>query len=191
MIFAAAWMVSLEFRSTPPRPAVEERDDAALLETLCLALRDVGIFNAQLPDGGDAREAIARVKSVYAETDRRGLDAGRRIERLSRETSWDMSSLLRDTLAYPRAIPYLASADDPLCGSCASPISRKAVLALCERCLVSGLVAVTSGSANGHLDRCTICERPGKGFVVYAHASEWMSYCTACLDEECSRRRSE
>ena len=179
---------SLEFRNTPPLPPLADWENAALLEELCLALRDVGVGNAQLPDGEDVRKAISWVKALSAELAKRGVDVSWRIMRLSIETNWDMDLLLRETLSFPRSVPYLASTPDPKCGNCGIPISRKAILALCPRCVARGLEQLAAGRSESHLDTCPICGRQEKGFLVYANGLEWMNYCGDCLEEERARQ---
>ena len=180
----------MEIRNTPPRPAMRDQDDSSVVEELCFTLRQVGVFNAQLPDGQKVRMAIAYVKELSAELEHRNVDPSSRIARLSRDTSWDMESLLRDTLAFPQAVPYLALTPHPTCGNCGRPISRKALLALCSPCLTHGLKQLAAGKSESHLDTCPICDRQEKGFLVYAHGLEWMNYCRCCLEEERARRDS-
>ncbi len=158
------------------------------MEELCLALRDVGVGNEQLPDGEDVRKAISWVKALSAELAKRGVDVSWRIMRLSIETNWDMDLLLRETLSFPRSVPYLASTPDPKCGNCGIPISRKAILALCPRCVARGLEQLAAGRSESHLDTCPICGRQEKGFLVYANGLEWMNYCGDCLEEERARQ---
>lgn len=177
----------MEIRNTPPKLHLRDQDDSSVIEELCLALRNVGVSNPELPDGGDVRQGIAYVKEINDELKHRGVDPSSRIARLSLETNWDMESLLKDTLAYPEAIPYLASTPNPKCGNCGKLISRKAVLALCLPCLNSGLEQLEAGKAESHLNTCPICGRHEKGFLVYAYGIEWMNYCKSCLEEERAR----
>jgi hypothetical protein len=178
----------LEIRNSTPSPPLVEWEDAPLLEELCLALRDVGVSNLQLPDGEGVRRAISRVKELSAELKERDIDVSSRIARLSSETNWDMDSLLRQTLSFPRAVPYLASTPNPTCGNCGVLLSRKAVLALCPRCVAYGLEQLAAGRSESHLDTCPICGCQEKGFLVYAHGLEWMNYCRSCLEAERARQ---
>ena len=180
----------MEIRNTLPPPSIRDQDDSSVIEELCLALREVGVLNAQLPDGQKVRKGIAYVKGLSAELEHRDVDPSSRIARLSLETNWDMESLLRDTLAFPQAVPYLASTPNPTCGNCGRPISRKAVLALCSSCLTHGLERLAAGKTESHLDTCSICDRQEKGFLVYAYGLEWMNYCRSCLEEERARRNA-
>ena len=177
----------MEMRNSPPKPPLHAWDDSALVEELCLALRDVGVENRALPDGEEVRAAILRVKEVSAELVKRGLDCSARITRLSKETAWDMVTLLRDCQAFPEAIPYLASTPAPGCGNCGVEIPRRAMLALCEGCVRAGLAQLSAGESDSHLDICPICGRHEKGFLVYAHGLEWMNYCRGCLEEASAR----
>ena len=177
----------MEFRNSPRQPHLRDQDDSSVIEKLCLALREVGVFNPQLPDGDDVRKRIAYVKEISTELEHRGVDPSPRIALLSRETNWDMESLLRNTLAFPKAIPYLASTPNPKCGNCGKLISREAVLALCSSCITKGLEQLEAGKTESHLKTCPICGRQEKGFLVYAHGVEWMNYCERCLYEEKAR----
>ncbi len=181
----------MEIRNTPSPPQICSQDDSKVIEELCLALREVGVLNEQLPDGRKVRKRIAYVKELCAELEQRGVDPSSRIERLSRETNWDMKSLLRDTLAFPDAVPYLAMTRQPTCGSCGKAISRKARLALCSPCITNGLEQLAAGKTESHLDTCPICSRNEKGFLVYAHGLEWMNYCRSCLKDEKARREKK
>jgi hypothetical protein len=161
------------------------------VEKLCLALRDIGVFNRELPDGQSPREAIARAKNLHAEIRKRGLNVSYRISRLSDETNWDMTSLLRDTLAFPHAVPYLASTPDPRCGGCGERISRKATLSLCPQCITSGIAEVSVEQSNPQLETCSICGQARKGFFVSADGWIWWQiYCKSCLEEEQARQNA-
>jgi hypothetical protein len=179
----------MEMRNSPPKPPLQAWDNSALVEELCLVLREIGVENRSLPDGEIVRAAILRVKEISAEIEKRNLDCSARLARLSRETAWDMVSLLRDSLAYPDAVPYLASTPNPTCGNCGVAISRKAILALCDKCVRAGLAQLSAGESDSHLDSCPICGRREKGFLVYAHGLEWMNYCRGCLEEASARYR--
>jgi hypothetical protein len=180
----------MEIRNTPPPLQMRDQDDSSVIEELCLALREVGVLNAQLPDGQKVRKRIAYVKELHAELEQRDVDPSSRIARLSHETNWDMESLLRDTLAFPDTVPYLAATPHPRCGNCGKAISRKALLALCSPCLMHGLEQLAAGKTDSHLDTCSVCGRHEKGFLVYAYGLEWMNYCRSCLEEERARRDS-
>ena len=67
-------------RPTPPRPRVADRPDSDLVEDLCLALRDLGVRNACLPDWDVALEAIAKVKEVIHDGASKPLDEANLLE---------------------------------------------------------------------------------------------------------------
>ena len=177
----------MEVRNTPPRPPLPEWDDSSVLEEMCLALRDVGVANPELPDGEYVRIAVTRAKALGAELIARGIDPKPRLERLSSETGWDTVALYRDTLAFPDAVPYLETTPEPTCGNCGCSILRRATIGLCKECLIYGIDLLRSGGSESHLETCTICERQERGFLVYAKGLEWMNYCHRCLEEERAR----
>ena len=160
--------------------------DFELIEALCIALRSVGVFNDQLPDGKDVRDAITRTKALDIEARRRGLAYSRRLETLSGECRWNMVQLLADCSAFPEVNPYLESTPPPNCGECGVRIAFTASLSLCPTCVVSGIAAIAQGKPS-HLSQCSVCARPGPGFLVYADGTAWMHYCESCLIE--ARRR--
>jgi hypothetical protein len=98
-------------KNTPAEPPIEQRETGELVEDLCLALRDVGVGDHNLPDGEWVVSAVLRVRRLHDELSRRGADVTRRLERLSEETSWQMTPLLRDCLMYPEVIPYVRERD--------------------------------------------------------------------------------
>jgi predicted RNA-binding Zn-ribbon protein involved in translation (DUF1610 family) len=157
------------------------------VEELCLALRDVGVFNRQLPDGIDVRKAIFRAKTIYAEIEHRSLDLTPRIARLSNETRWDMESLFISTIAFPQAVPYLVSTPDPRCGHCGKQISRKATLALCPNCTRDAMEDISGERTTSHLSVCSICGQSEICFLVIDD-EHYMYYCKSCLQEEQSRQ---
>ncbi len=98
-------------RNTPPELPVEQRETEVLVEDLCIALRDVGVSDYDLPDGAEVVSAVLRLQQLHGELSRRGADVTRRLERPSEETSWQMLPLLRDCLMYPDVIPYVMGRD--------------------------------------------------------------------------------
>jgi hypothetical protein len=180
----------MAIRNTPPLPPIGEWETPKLVEELCIALREVGVKNRELPDGEDIRRAIFRVKEIYAVLEERCIGVADRVRRLSAETKWDIEGLLRDALDFPQALPYLASTPEPTCGNCGRPISRKAILGLCLPCIHLGLEQLTKGKSESHLEVCPLCGRQEKGFLVYAHGLEWMNYCRNCLEEERGRHET-
>jgi Zn finger protein HypA/HybF involved in hydrogenase expression len=61
-----------------------------------------------------------------------------------------MESLFINTIAFPQAVPYLASTPDPRCGHCGKQISRKATLALCPNCTLDAFEDI-SGERTRHI----------------------------------------
>lgn len=98
-------------RATPPKLPIPERNIEALLEDLCIALRDVGIWDYELPQGKRVIEHINQVKAIYTELQNRSVQIMPRITRLSEETSWQMEHLLNDCLSYPQVTPYVREKD--------------------------------------------------------------------------------
>lgn len=127
-------------KNTPAELPVEQRETEELVEDLCLALRDVGVGDSHLPEGGWVVSAVLRVRQLHGELSRRGADVTRRLERLSEETSWQMIPLLRDCLMYPDVTPYVRERDGirrllrcPVCRE--REISgREGLVWLCDAC---------------------------------------------------------
>jgi hypothetical protein len=87
------------------------RDTAFLVEDFCIALRNVGVYDYELPDGANVRQYITDVSAIKCELARRGIDAADRIAKLSQETGWRMDALLQDCLAFPERLPFVQEAD--------------------------------------------------------------------------------
>ena len=92
----------VEFRNTPPRSSIGQRDSIELLEDLCIALRNVAVCEYSLPNGEDAQAAVQEAVSISAELDRRHVTATQRLDQLSRETGWLMNQLLVDCKLFPK-----------------------------------------------------------------------------------------
>lgn len=127
--------------NTPPDPPIKDRDSKKLLEDLCIALRNVGVWDAEVPDGGTVRRYIEETKMIHAELKGRGVDFDARIAQLSHESGWLMGELLKDCLDFPKALPYVKEADGIrryfrcwLCGEREFTPDVKRFL-LCEHCL--------------------------------------------------------
>jgi len=101
----------VEFRNTPPRPPIVQRDSTELLEDLCIALREVAVREYSLPNGEVAQGAVQESISVSTELDRRGVNATQRLEQLTRETGWLMSQLLADCKLFPIVVPCVRGLD--------------------------------------------------------------------------------
>ena len=167
---------------------LRDESDSDLIETLCVALRDVGVINEALPDWPVARKAVARVKTLSQALQERALPVDARLRRLSTECNWDMLQLWQDSIAFPDAVPYLAATPTPGCGNCGGNIPRSMPLRLCRACVEKGLAAIAAAEPS-HVQNCTVCGKVGSGFLVYADGVEWMHYCKQCLED--GRRRYE
>lgn len=128
-------------KNTPAELPIEQRETEELVEDLCLALRDVGVSDYDLPEGKQAVSAVLRVQQLHGELSRRGADVTRRIERLSVETSWQMIPLLRECLMYPEVIPYVRERDGirralrcPACREREMPRRGGVGVWLCDAC---------------------------------------------------------
>ena len=97
-------------RNTDPEPAVPDASDA-LVESLCLALRDVGVREVSLPEDAHAVAHVRRLQTLHDAILARGIDISDRIEALSAETGWDMSELLEQCLRYPEVMPEVRESD--------------------------------------------------------------------------------
>jgi ribosomal protein L37AE/L43A len=178
-------------KNTPAVLPIEQRETEVLVEDLCLALRDVGVSDYDLPEGEQAVSAVLRVQQLHSELSRRGTDIARRLERLSEETSWQMMPLLRDCLMYPDVIPYVRERDGIRralrCPACRErELSRGEVSSvwLCDACKaelaasgVSGLMRVKITfadlvtdelSAQSPFEAVLLREFPGTGYWVAA-----------------------
>jgi hypothetical protein len=72
--------------NTPPDPPVKHRDTKTLVEDLCIALRNVGVWDNELPGGDNVRSFIEETKTIHAELKRRGVDLDSRVAQLSDES---------------------------------------------------------------------------------------------------------
>jgi hypothetical protein len=135
-------------RNTPPRPPIEKRSDWELIEDLCIALRNVGVHDSDLPAGPRVKQHIADVGSIHRELASRGADVSSRLSKLSEETFWRMAELLEECLAYPRTVPYVREADGirrylrcHLCSRAERPPDAK-LFWFCEACMQHVLTAL-------------------------------------------------
>ena len=101
----------VEFRNTPPRAAIEERDSSELLEDLCLSLRDVAVREGSLPNSEDAQAAVRTAVLIAEELDSREIDSTEQLNRLSQETGWQMDRLLDDCREFPKVVPWVRESD--------------------------------------------------------------------------------
>jgi len=110
---------------------------------LCLALRDVSVFNGLLPDGAVVLEKIDDVKTIFAELSKRGMEVASTLEELSAKTNRKMDDLLQDCIAYPARIPFEKGLDGiqerlrcSLCRKTEHPEEiEETVFWMCDRCL--------------------------------------------------------
>lgn len=119
---------------------IEQRPTNELIEDLCLALRDVGVWTWNLPNDERAISKIRNVQEIYAKLEERKVDVRTRIERLTEETSWQMEILLQECLAFPDVVPYARDLDGirrsfrcSICQKCEFPDREGAFL--CDVCL--------------------------------------------------------
>jgi hypothetical protein len=151
--------------NTPPEPPIKDRDSKKLLEDLCIALRNVGVWDSELPGGDAVRNYIEESKMIHAELKRRGVDLDTRVSQLSDESGWLMGELLKDCLDFPTTLPYVKEADGIrryfrcwLCKEREFAHDAKRFL-LCEQCLQRLLTAIR--------------ERvPSKGVMLYRTYNE-------------------
>jgi hypothetical protein len=90
--------------NTPPEPPIRDRDNKKLLEDLCIGLRNVGVWDSELPGGDTVRNYIEETKMIHAELKRRGVDVDTRVSQLSDESGWLMGELLEDCLDFPKTL---------------------------------------------------------------------------------------
>ncbi len=129
-----------EFRNTPPRVHIPGRSSAELLEDLCIALRNVAVYENYWsvgPDPPRVQEAV----SIATELERRQVDVSERLDRLSQETRWLMKELLDDCRKFPAVIPRVRELDGIRrylrCGYCRSAErpENDTALSACDACL--------------------------------------------------------
>ena len=127
--------------NTPPEPPVRDRDNRKPLQDLCIALRNVGVWDSELPNGDTVRSYIEEVKTIHSELTGRAMDLSSCVSELSNESGWLMGELLQDCLDFPKTLPYVKESDGIrryfrcwLCREREFPPSAKRFL-LCEQCL--------------------------------------------------------
>lgn len=101
-------------RNTPPPPPYEVWRSEDLLEELGVALRDMVLWSASLPDDLRARQHLRRVHEVHAELAKREVDVAPMLEELTQQTAWLMAQFLGECLAYTldetHGVPRIESA---------------------------------------------------------------------------------
>jgi hypothetical protein len=189
-------------RNTSPEPPIEQRDTARLVEDLCLALRDVGVWDYNPPDDERRVPAVRNVQQIHAELVKRGADVRPRIAQLSGETKWQMEPLLQECLAFPETIPYVRESDGVrrafrcyVCGKREFP--DRAGLLLCDVCLDGAAEAIRSRAPRGGLllfrvyNESKWCKHADAETVMMAfddYDSLDYAWCEECISEEKERR---
>ena len=189
-------------QSTPPPLPFEQRPTDELIEDLCLALRDVGVRTYSLPNDERAISAVRCVQKIYELLELRKIDALARIERLSKETSWQMETLLQECLAFPKVVPYVKDTDGvrralrcSICQKRECP-DREGIW-LCDVCLLQAKDSIESRVAMKGLLLLRIyneehwCKHADSETVLVAfddYDTLGNTYCKECLTEEQTRR---
>jgi hypothetical protein len=189
--------------STPPAP-ISERDNDVLLEDLCIALRNVGVYDRDLPDGAVVQQHIENVCAIMRELKQRGVSPDDRITRLTAETNWRMLDLLQECLEFPGSMPYVKEADGirrslrcMVCQKRERPPNSQ-LFWWCNECVVrvqdaikevtpiDGIVLFRTYNSEArcqHADSETV-------LVSEYHADTILGKCGKCLADELTRRKS-
>lgn len=189
-------------QSTPPLLPISQRPTKELIEDLCLALRDVGVRTYGLPNGEVAISAIRTVQDIYALLKVRDADVQARIERLSKETSWQMDVLLEESLAFPDVVPYVKESDGIRlalrCNVCrVRELPDKEGVWLCDVCLTQAIQSIDSRLPMKGMILFRIfneeywCEHANSETVLIAfddYETLDRAYCNDCLSDERVRR---
>lgn len=187
---------------TPPPSPVCARDAATLVEDLCVALREVGVFDSQLPDGPQVLRAINDVRSINQELVHRGIDVSDHLALLSEQTHWRMAELLRDCLSSPQVVPYVKEADGirrclrcSLCGNAERPPDAQKFW-ICNGCLTKVVKSIRTrtpadrillfrtynpSARCSHADSDTVLAQDAWIDTIYGN-------CEQCFQEELDRR---
>jgi hypothetical protein len=81
-------------RPSDPEPKIPNSRDE-LVETLLLALRDVGVWEGMLPEDARAVAHVQQVQELANETLRRGIVLSKRLEQLSGENRMEYVGIAR------------------------------------------------------------------------------------------------
>jgi hypothetical protein len=191
-------------KNTPPPVPIGERDTPSLIEDLCLALRNVGVYDWDLPNGERVQQQIAAVRDIKRELDLRTIQTDDRIIRLSNETNWRMQDLLQDCLTFPDTMPYVKDVDGNrrtlrcwLCRSHERPADAQ-VFWWCNECLIRVLQAIQQRKP---LDGIILfrtynpdarCQHADFETVLVAASDSEKVYgnCAKCMEDELTRRTS-
>lgn len=101
----------VEFRNTPRRPSIGDRESRELLNDLCIALRDVAVRERSLPKGEDAQASVREAVAIALELEKRHVDVRERLQQVSQETGWLMTHLLEDCKRFPDVVPRVRELD--------------------------------------------------------------------------------
>jgi hypothetical protein len=189
-------------RDTPPPPAIEDRQSPVLLDDLCIALRQVGVWDTDLPSGPTVRRSIEKVRAIDAELKNRNVDADVRLRELSEQTHWQMEKLLQDCRDYPQTIPYVRDDDGirrrlrcSLCRKQERPANAKQFW-MCNSCISRVVDSIqrrqpidkiilfrtyNSGARCGHADSDTVLATEAWNDVVFGN-------CKRCFEDELAHR---
>jgi hypothetical protein len=191
----------MELRNTPPPLPLSERDTPTLVEDLCIALRNVAVFDRDLPDGARVISFIDEVKAIAVILETRQQDVHARLLRLTEETEWQILPLFTACLAYPAQIPYVRDLTGLRrrfrCACRMSEIPTGAHLWMCDRCLQRVTAMLSTGQA---ADRWQIYQSadparwcPHADATTSMITDDWEYWdapgdCLTCLQEERTRR---
>jgi hypothetical protein len=191
--------------NTPPKPPIEERSEADLLDELCLELRHVGVSDHDLPDGKRVVQHIHEVSLIHGELMKRKTQITSRINVLSKETSWKMETLLEDCLAFPKRQPYVKELDGirrtlrcQLCRKAERPPDAK-LFWFCESCMCrvvsslqqkvacDGIVIFRSYTPNS---RCSHADADTPLAAESYYSEQIFGVCEKCASKEIERRHT-
>ena len=184
---------------------MKQRSTDELVEDLCLALRDVGVWTWSLPNDENAVSKVKNVQEIYALLEQRKADVRPRIGHLSEETSWQMETLLQECLAFPEIVPYVRDLDGVRrsfrCSICQKrEFPDREGIFLCDVCLAQAKDSFESKlPMNGLLllrlyNEAYWCKHADSETVLMAfddYGTLEDTWCEKCLDEEQTRRATK
>ena len=107
-----SWTGSMvEFRNSISSSIIEHRETEELLNDLCVALREVAVWERSLPTGERARESVQNAVDIARELEKRNASFDSRLEELSKETGWMMRQLLEECRQFPGVVPTVRDSD--------------------------------------------------------------------------------
>ena len=176
-----------------------------LLDDLCVALREVGVRDYELPGGERVVKALEDVREIDAELRRREVDASTRLRELSTQTHWRMDELLAECREYPATIPYVKEEDGirrrlrcTICGKAERPPIAKHFW-MCDGCIQRVIDAIRRREPIDKIilfrtyNAAARCEHANSETVLAAEAwSETIfGNCEMCFTSELSWRSGE